>query len=451
MRWNCGQVNADSKESLAAMGIYPYPTIEEVEDCKFPKEWVSVKPLSSEDVNDTFSNIDDLEWLKPIAREKKVFLFGESHYYKNIWNLKNRILFALNTFDSYPLLVVEFPFSCSGFWDYYIGLADDKEAEKFFQDVLYDSVNIEEMREILEHLRRWNCLHPDKRIHIAGYDIEHGYIGALSSVIVPYFQILEPSFNINLENFTLLDLGDLLPDLQKLLRRAKRKNLIGEYPFITPQYVECVIENLKSRFWSHYDFSYYRSWAMVRNLTDHRFLGKFLQEGKAMIHTGSYHTPTHLPLPRGGNFLREGSYLSFDFPPTKGKTFSLRIDALAYQIGPMADVDSRDYLSYGEQYHNILNKFQKAYKQGLVSRDDYYLFDRQINDFDKLLLLSAYDYEHRPLLVEKVEWDKIINKSRETSPELYNTLRWIKKDYERYDAYIYVPRSPIVQLRKKRK
>jgi len=50
--YGCSQANADNRESLAAMGIYPYPTIEEVKDCKFPKEWLSVKPISPEDIVD---------------------------------------------------------------------------------------------------------------------------------------------------------------------------------------------------------------------------------------------------------------------------------------------------------------------------------------------------------------------------------------------------------------
>jgi hypothetical protein len=441
-----------TRELLANMNIYLYPEKEELKEIPFDSKWIEGIPLSSEDVNADFSNFDDLQWLKPIAQKNKVFLLGEYHYYQTIQHLRNRILFALNTFDSYPLLIIELQYSLSGFFDYYVGLTDDKEAEDYYQNVIYDLVGEEESYELLEHLRSWNKMHPDKRIHIGSTDVEHDYTGTLRRVIVPYFKLLNPSFNIDYDTFSLLDLEELLPKLEEQLKEAKAKNIVGKYSFLTPQYIECVLENLKStRLCYKYDFNYYRQRAIVRNLTDPRFFGKYLTEGKVMIHGGAYHTPSHFPYPDGGNFYREGSYLSYDFESTKGKTYSLALHGFAYQIGPMAEVDLDKSLHHGSGYKGIVKSFQGAYKQGLVSPEDYYLFWRELNEFDKFLFTAAYKYNHHSMLVKNIDWDKVIEKAKESSSKLYNSVRMQKDmEYDPYDANILVFRSPITRVKMKK-
>jgi hypothetical protein len=441
-----------TRELLANMNIYPYPEEEELKEIPFDSEWIEGVPLSSEDVNTDFSNFDDLQWLKPIAEKNKVFLLGEYHYYQTIQHLRNRIFFALNTFDSYPLLIIELQYSLSGFFDYYVGLTDDSEAQEYYQNVIYDLVNEEEGYELLEHIRRWNKTHPDKKIHIGSTDVEHDYTGTLRRVIVPYFKLLDPSFDIDYDAFSRLDLEELFPKLKEQLKEAKAKNIVGEYPFLTPHYIECVIENLKSTHLCYkYDFNYYRQRAIVRNLTDPRFFGKFLTEGKVMIHGGGYHTPSRFPYPDGGNFYREGSYLSYDFEPTKGKTYSLELHGFAYKIGDIADIDLEKTLHHGSGYKGIVKRFQGAYKQELVSSENYYLFWRELDDFGKFLFTAAYTYDHRPLMVKNIDWDKVIEKAKEDSSELYNSVRMKKEmEYDPYDANILVFRSPITRVKMKK-
>ena len=53
-----------------------------------------------------------------------------------------------------------------------------------------------------------------------------------------------------------------------------------------------------------------------------------------MVWAGAYHTVDAAPaMPDGGNFLREGTYLAYEFAPTKGKTFSLASLGFAYSLG----------------------------------------------------------------------------------------------------------------------
>lgn len=439
------------KELLSNMGICPYPEKEELEDSVLDPKFMRGLTLSEADINQDFSNLDDLKWLESIAKKSKVFLFGEWHYFQVIHHLRNRILFALNTFDSYPLVIEEKQYSISGYLDYYIGIEDDQEAQTFYQDVIYDLVNEEEGFIFLEHLRRWNHMFPEKRIHYGASDVEHDYTSTLRRVIVPYFKKADPAFDIDFDNFSFLDLEALIPDLQKRLKTAKAKNIIGEFPFLTPQYIECVIENLRSLFLCYrYEFNYYRQKAMIRNLTDSRFFGKYFRKGKVMVYGGGFHTTTHFPYPEGGNFYREGSYLTYDFGPTKGKTFSLMVQGIAYKFGSMADVDMKNTLHHGSGYRNYVQSFQGAYKQKLVSPEDHYYFSRKLDDWDKFTFSVAYDYDHKPLLIQKIDWEGLLAKAKATSKDLYGTIRSTKDFYDRYDLYLLVFRSSITHVKMKK-
>jgi hypothetical protein len=443
--------SSNPRELLAGIGICAYPSMDELKEMKFSDDWLQVEALSPDDIDSTFSNLHDLAWLKPIAQDNKAILLGENHYYQVIHNLCTRILFALNTFDEYPLLVVEQQYSISGFLDYYVGLSDDGEARDFYEDVIYDFVGTEEAYQLLEHLRRWNRMFPEKRIHIGCHDVEHDHESTLQRIIVPYFQLMDSLFTIDLEMMITLDQTDLLNDLRNRLKDARTRNLIGAYPFLTPQYMECVIENLESLFHCHrYDFYSYRQRAMVRNLTDPRFLGSYLTNGKIVLWAGGYHTPTHFPYPDDRNFYKEGSYLSFDFEPTKGKTWSLRLNGFAYSAGEMAEVNLGECLHTGHSYQRNVRQFQKAYKQGLVSPEEYYLFDEELDDFDKLVFNAAYSHDHCPMLAIKMDWESIMNATSEHSPRLSNMARRIQDEYIRHDAHVYVPQSPITRAKPRR-
>lgn len=68
---------------------------------------------------------------------------------------------------------------------------------------------------------------------------------------------------------SLQEIAKLLPHFFKLLETAKEKGLRGEYPFITPQFIQNVLLNLQSTYWAYeFEFNTYRQKAIIRNLTD---------------------------------------------------------------------------------------------------------------------------------------------------------------------------------------
>lgn len=447
------QEGTDKKKLLEAMNIYPYPSLENLKDNKLKNEWLVAVPLSSDDVDSAYSNYNDLQWLQPIAREKKVILIGENHYYQTIQHLRNRIIFALNTWDCYPLIVFEHQYSSGAFLDHFIGIKDDTAAHAFYSKACYNFVLTIEDSVFLEHLRRWNRESIGKRIHIGYSDIEHDYKATLRDIVLPYFQQVDTSFRADMDTMSLLHLGKLIPRLDGYLKIAEKKKLVGHYEFITPGYIACVIENLRSTFKAYrFDFSYYRQKAMIRNLTEKRFLGEFFRKGKVVIHGGGYHAVTHFPYPDGGNFYREGSYLSFDFTPTRGRTYSIMMWGQAYSFGETVKTNLDSSLFPKKTgYGKTVDQFQRAYKQGLVTLKDFYLMGGwEIDEYDKLIFKTGYKHNNEPFLVKSIDWSSIIATANEISPDFYQTMTSTQDQLDMYDATIYVPCSPIIRAKSMR-
>lgn len=108
-----------------------------------------------------------------------------------------------------------------------------------------------------------------------------------------------------------------------------------------------------------------------------------------MIYGGAYHTPTHFDYPDGGNFLTDGSYLTYEYGPTKGKTYSICVEALSYKLGKMADVDLNTCVRFGSLYRRIVQGMQNALKDKLLEPEKYYRVGQEINEYDKLLFSCA--------------------------------------------------------------
>jgi len=445
----------NTKDLLSAINIFSYPNQNELNDCIYPDSAIEVTPLSTTGVNDNFTNFRDLQWLKPIAKKNKVLLFGEWHYERRIYNLCSRIFFALNTFDYYPLIVTEYPYSYTPFVDYFVRIKQDKRAYDYYKNIIYNFSPSVEDSIFFEDVRKWNKNHPKKRLHIGFHDIEHDYKTTLKLIIVPYFQKIDSSFNLDVDTLTILNLEDLTNKLEVKLEIAKQKNLIGKFPFITTQYIKCVLENLHSTFFAYRygaAFNYYRQHAMIRNLTDERFLGKYLKNSKVMFHSGGYHTTNHFFYPEEANFYREGCYLNFDYDPTRGKTYSVLCRGYALSFGKMvnANVDSLLFNKY-TFYGKMLKSFQKAYEQGLTSPDRYYLMNwSELNNFDKLVFNLAYKNKHSPMRVRKVHWDLIFTNAHKKSKEEYTDMIGKKDFYSRYDEVILIPRSAIIRAKKRK-
>ncbi|HEV7558458.1 MAG TPA: hypothetical protein VGO00_23475, partial [Kofleriaceae bacterium] len=404
-----------------------------------PKDWFATTPLSSADVADDFANLDDLAWLEPIAKSHRVFLFGEAHYFQVTHHLGARVLFALNHYDHYGLVTLELPYSLTPFLDRVATTTDEAAAKSVFEAHLADVVDVE-TGELLDHIRAWNRSHPKQVIHVSAHDLEFDRSGVARRVLVPYFAALGSSYTI--DPAEVRDLPAFVAKLNTWLPAARAKKLITE-PGIDADYIARVLANLRSTGnvgGGQGEFWFYRQHAIIRNLTDPAYLGRYFQTGKVMVWAGAEHLPNHADHVDGGNFLREGAYLTFEFPATKGKTYSMNVLGFAYSLGAMAGVDPAALRFVGDGYRDTLRKLHAGEQAGVVAPDRAYV--DASSGSTALAMISALDARNgEPMRLTMIAWDKIAA----AVPAARDEIAGFRRELENYDTIVLVPRSPIVR------
>ena len=462
--------------------ILPYPSEDEVSKSFFSSEGFRVSPLQTDDINQAFSNIDDLPWLQPLVKDCRVVLLGETHYFQYIQHIRNRLLFALNTFDRYPTVILERQYSFSPFLNHYVGLRD-KEARAFERangKLLLNGFTAD--FQLLQHMRRWNAAHPEKRIQVGCYDIEHDACLTIEQVLRPYFtdatqaleangQKVDPNVPAALSAVARLfehrrehssdDLKDALRPIKEALAVAKGANVVGRYPFLTADFIERVIVNLESTHAAYsQDVHRHRQQAMIRNLTDPHHLGTSFTSGKVLLHAGAAHTATRVPYAKGETVPWEGSYLAHEFEPTKGRTFSLFLSGFA--ISSVRQLQQVDLDRYGRlrdtAYGHIVGKVQQRTADETLAPDAACVlaYEEELKGmtpawwaFFHRLLHIAYQYQNRPLVFHLVPWASLREQAAEISPEHAQTVSTIQGQWQTHDLGILVTISPPTVLRRR--
>jgi hypothetical protein len=436
------------EQYLIDMEIYPYYSIRSEIDY-LDDSLINCKTILLEDINNNFSNIKDLDWLQKISKDKKAVLIGENHFNQYIQNLRNRILFALNTVDYYPIIIFEEPYSYAPFVNYYLHLQDENQANVFYAENLNDIITTKEEYDLLKHIRRWNKLHQDKIIKVGFSDVEKTQDElsvTINQIIVPYFQKLNPRYAPDWKAVLSGNFESLINEFKQNLEKAKKNNIIGKYVFITPQYISNVIENLESSNNTLYkDYFYYRQKAILRNLTDSKFLGDYLQNGKIIIHSGSHHLRTHIESDSVNN-LWEGSYLSNVYEYTKGKTYSIKVEGIARSFGESAHINST-YTEPALGFNGLFEKMQKAYKAGLIKADECYfvsIYNQKLTDYYKFWIQKGRDSDGQGLLIESASWDKAIELINTNDPKMVESFISNIDDNKFFDKVVIIPCSPLI-------
>jgi hypothetical protein len=311
-------------------GLMRFPNSEILNNIKLTENIVCIDTIKILKESEKLSYFSDMEWLKGICKQNKVIALGENHYFKYSYYLMNKILFALNTFDNYTLLICELPYSWAGYINYYLNIRDDEVAFSFRDSVL-KNMQIPSYDEI----RDWNKMHPERKIEIGGSDIEHYLFNALDYTLIPYLKKVEP--NANLEYSTTDTLKSFFERAQKIILQAKIQKTVGEFSFQTPQYMESVFENLKSsapiklnkRKWQDHTDRYK---VMIRNLTEKQFLGEKISKQKSMFYGGANHFLINTLVVSNKSNQTDGYYLAHYFKPTKNKVYTIDLNTIGYSI-----------------------------------------------------------------------------------------------------------------------
>jgi hypothetical protein len=356
------------------------------------------------------------------------------------------VLFAINEADYYPLLIIEEQYSLTPFVNYFLAQKDDSEAIAYFKNNLSSFIIYKEDSLLFQDIRRWNKTHPEKLIQVGFSDMEWNREKTINGILKPYFKKIstDPTRFDSLFNLGLST--GFLSGIKPLMDKAVEANLVGDFPFITVGYIQNVITNLQATLDSKTNYMTARQKGIIHNLTDDKVFGKFFKNSKVLFHGGGYHMTTHFKDSSGYNFLREGSYFTYDYPETKGKTYSIMLEWYALELGSMSGINI-DKSFMGSQYKDIITRMEKAYNAGFLKPGKpYFLFGDTRNEFTDLIIHKAYQYGNSALLLNSVNWSNMFKKS-ENKPDIRKVINEQKDNIGLYDSYIFIPYSPIEVIR----
>ena len=412
------------KESLF---LDPYPTQEELSNLVLPEGALTVEPVTS-DSQCTTLDASFAKWLKNFVQGQRVFFFGESHWNSGVNRFFNLIVENLLETGEVRAVFCEVNYSFSGFFNYFVTEPDEGRAREFLQKRLHPLVSSSSTLDLLELLRAWNLVHPDEPVRIGCLDMEWGTSNVARNIIQPYFRQLDSDYTLQLED------ENVRERLQELLAEAREKDIVGKYPFITPQYMETVVANL----WDTVDiqdFNTDRQRGIIRNMTE--FNGELFKEGLVLFKGGGWHAVKQKV--DGETFHREAAYLNDIYSPTKGKVVTLYAQGLGFHFGEIAELNLSQRMSSATKYNNLLRNYQKALADGRIGRDGYYLLESGgLNIFDRLVAKTGYLWEQDFLRIVAVDWEKLTGAYGQSV--LQNRVR-------DYDAVVYILRSGIEVMR----
>ncbi len=413
-----------------------------------------IETVDFSDINEGFSNVEDLNWLKQVAQESKVVLIGETHYSKNIENIKNRIIFALNNFDYFPLVIIEREYYLTPYLNQYVNLQDKNEAKQFFKKELGAKLNTVEDSIFLEHIRNWNTINPEKKIELGCIDLEWSWDEVMENVLKPYFEKLNNVKKSEIEEIFEIGLNqsnEFFKRIEPLIKKAEEQNLVGEYSFVNIKYVKNIIESISVTFkamtlgnW----WEYFRQKEIVKRITDKRYFGDYFANQKVIMYGGGNHMKSKHYYGDGDNFISEGSYLNFDNESTKGKVYSIMLNGMSFSMGKMKDVNLDDCISQGTQYRKIITRMQKAYKNGLIrANENYFLFGFR-DEFEKFIFTKSYQYKNSGIVIPDKVWNEITHIVTRLNDDIQMTIELENENRNDYNKYIYIPYSPVTIARK---
>jgi len=414
--------------------VFRYPNLEQLGNCKIDEKDINIDTIGISDINDEFGNISDMEWLHSIAGNYNIVAIGESHHLKLNNFIFRRILFAVNSFDYFPTLVLELPYSYTGYINYYLKIEDDIKAQEFCDTVLskINKAGIPTFREI----RYWNKLHKDKIISVGCSDLEQNLGLSINYILNSYFKKIVPATNliVNKDNIFIY-----LDSCQRYIDTAKKLNLTGDYPFQTPEYMASVFENLKSsvpikldtkNFYDHSE----RFKIMIRNVTDDRFLGNQVANYKCIFFGGSQHFRI---LNKGDDkdaINTEGYYLANSFKPTMGKMYAINLHTKAISIEDSIQRINPN-LNFTQETDLI-----RLYKERKINLNEPVIMGFPFSEFDKYIYLLSYKYPNNAIRIKEFNVDSVINKLEGFS----RFMEYIySKTLQDYNANIIIPYSPV--------
>jgi hypothetical protein len=119
---------------------------------------------------------------------------------------------------------------------------------------------------------------------------------------------------------------------------------------------------------------------------------------------------------------------------------------LALSLGENKDLN----IGMGGLYNFMIQQLKQRSSCGISDENGYYIISDQptLDIFTKMLIAKAYEYNHQPMLIKSVIWDNILGQmKKQSSDEVYSSFQMEKNEIDGFDAWVVVPRSPVILLR----
>lgn len=408
--------------------LMTYPSEEELGDVEVPDGALVLKPVLTE------PDLDALEpgcakWLDGFVEGQRVLFFGESHWNAGVNRVFLRLVEHLLEEGELRAVFLEINYSFTPFYDHYVTEPDDARAREFLAERLHSLVSSPSTLELLEILRVWNREHAGRPVHVACLDMEWGYSEVTRSILQPYFERVQKGVEVRVE------LAEDRERLAALLARARERKVVGEYPFLTPEYIENVLTNIGDTIRIE-DFNVDRQRGILRNITE--FSGERLEKGLVLFKGGGWHAIKHRQ--EGEGFYRDAACLNEVYPATKDKVVTLYAQGLGYSFAELADLDLARRMSSATNYNDFVQSFQRGLASGKAERNAFYLLDGRLRPFDTLVAKVGYAMKRDTLRLDSVDWDAL------TTACGSEVLECRARDY---DATVYVLRAGIEVMRPK--
>jgi hypothetical protein len=418
-----------------------YPTENELVDVNIPENAFRCSPLSTEKINASFSNHEDLSWLGKEIAGKRVLFFGEFHNICESNQLFERILFRLANKNGLRGIILEMPFSFSGPFNFYITEPDNVKAEEVYSKYLKYIVMSEGTERLLGNLRKWNLSNPGEKISLCGNDIELYHRISMRRFLAPFLIKADPDFKIPGSISGMEEVETLYKSVGTLLDKAGREGITGDFPFENPEYMRNVLRNLcdslKCLFTQDEEKqSIIRQHAIIRNMTDSQFNRKIFDCPLVLINGGAWHA-VKAPQDNDAEGCREAEFLNSHFAATKGKVFTLRVENISTNMEKFRHFDMDGYFTHN--FFSFIPEFQKAVSDGKIKPNFDFLFFGIVEEetvgnplFSKIIAKLGYKAGQNCFILESVDWESLT--SAFNAPELSG----VQKTLSLYDKTIII-------------
>lgn len=392
---------------------------------------VSFRPLQTDELSPPVK-----EALLELTGDQRVLFVGETHWNVGVNALFNELLAFLLEERELKAVFLELGYSLSGYLDHYVTIEDDERAREFFDDELHPYLPGDSQVELVELLRRWNRAHPDRRVHVSCVDLEWKGQEVIERTLVPYFEGLDLETRIPFTRLGNSRLGPILRrQLDGALDEAERSGHVGTFPFLTPEYIRRVLENLGDTL-RLVDFNVGRQRAIQRNITE--YAAPLLEDGLALFKGGSFHAKKARPT--GEGYWTDAAYLQHEYAPTQGKVRTLYLRGLGVGFAQVAPLDDSERLRSADQYHDFIARFRRGTEGGFANPKDHYLLNGTPPQPHELLIARAAD-----LAQAQVVWVESVDEERLKAKGIALQSHALKE----FDAAIYVLRSQLEPNRKR--